>query len=265
MIFISREDYLQLRSEIELLGYAEEIRYLENIGKRRLGPDELVCEYTLVVLTGGMNAPITDTSWHEKVMNVLRNGASFHALLKHRSKAEAIRQCWEEREALFRMFMEVRRDSAKAINFCYSLPWIGNATKYILAQSLGIDCAKPNIGFVRVGNQFVELPENICSLLSAESGDRVCTVGFVLSQAVNARVIGKYIFDAPALPSFPILSEVEMDDLFLLLAADQESIACPQEKRSLLDIVKDGHCGTCGHLPRSFGMPDVCCLSDIPD
>ncbi|MGO9377339.1 MAG: hypothetical protein ACLPN1_06670 [Dissulfurispiraceae bacterium] len=253
MLVFTCEDYLQLKAEIELLGYAEEIRYLQNIGKRKLGPSELVCEYALLLITGGMNAPLTDISWNEKVMRILKSGASFQELVRHKGKAETIRQCWEEKKALFRMFKEVRHDAAKAVNFCHSLPWIGNATKYILAQNLGIDCAKPNIGFVRLGSNFVELPENICNQLAGRSGDRIATVGFILSQAVNIGVIGKYIFDAPAAPSFPILSEVEMDDLLLLLAtADQESIACPQDKRSLLSIVKEGHCGYCGHLPRAF-------------
>jgi len=258
MLVFTCEDYLQLRAEIELLGYAEEIRYLENIGKRTLGPSELVCEYAILVITGGMNAPITDISWNEKVMRVLKSRVLFHELLRHKGKAEAIRQCWEEKEALFQMFKEVRHDAAKAVSFCHSLPWIGNATKYILAQNIGIDCAKPNIGFVRLGSNFVELPENICSQLADESGDRIATVGFVLSHAINLGVIGKYIFDAPVAPSFPILSEVAVDDLLLLLATpDQESIACRQDKRSLLNIVKEGHCGDCGHLPRAFGMSDV--------
>ena len=258
MLVFPCEDYLQLKTEIERLGYAEEIRYLENIGKRKLGPSELVCEYALLVITGGMHAPITDISWNEKVMRVLKSGASFHALLRHKGKAEVIKQCWEERKALFQMFKEVRHDAAKAINFCHSLPWIGNATKYILAQNLGIDCAKPNIGFIRLGSIYVELPENICIQLANQSGDRIATVALVLSQAINIGVIGKYIFDAPAVPSFPILSEVAVDDLMLLLTTpDQNSIACPQDKRSLLDIVEEGHCGYCGHLPRAFGMSDV--------
>jgi hypothetical protein len=258
MLVFTCEDYLQLKSEIEHRGYAEEIRYLENIGKRKLGPSELVCEYALLVITGGMNAPITDISWKEKVMRVLKNRASFHELLRHKGKAEAIRLCWEEKEALFQMFNEVRHDTAKALNFCHSLPWIGNATKYILAQNIGIDCAKPHIGFVRLGSNFVELPENICSQLADESGDRIATVGFVLAEAIKVGVIGKYILDVPGLPSFPILSEVAVDDLLLLLAtSDQESIACRQDKRSLLNIVKEGHCGDCGHLPRDCGMPDI--------
>ena len=258
MLFFTCEDYLKLKTGIELLGYAEEIRYLGNIGKRKLGPSELVCEYALLVITGGMNAPITDASWNEKIMRVLKNGASFHALLRHKGKAEVIKQCWEQRKALFQMFKEVRHDAAKAVNFCHSLPWIGNATKYILAQNLGIDCTSPNIGFIRLGSVYVELPENICSQLADESGDRIATVGFVLSRAINLGVIGKYIFDAPATPSFPILSEVAMDDLMLLLTTpDQESIACPQDKRSLLNIVEEGHCGDCGHLPRAFGISDV--------
>lgn len=258
MLVLPCEDYWQLKKEIELLGYADEIRYLENIGKRKLSSAELVCEYALIVITGGMNAPITDISWHDKVMRVLKSGASFHALLRHKGKAEVIKQCWEERKALFQMFKEVSHDATRAVNFCHSLPWIGNATKYILAQNLGIDCAKPNIGFVRFGSTYVELPENICGQLADESGDRIATVGFVLSQAINVGVIGKYILNAPAAPSFPILSRVEVDDLLLLLATpDQDSIACRQAKRSLLKIVREGHCGDCGHLPRAFGMSDV--------
>jgi len=258
MLVFKCEDYMLLRAEIERLGYAKEILYLENIGERKLGPSELVCEYALVVISGGMNAPITDSLWKEKVVRVLKSRGSFHELLRHEGKAEAIRQCWEERVTLFQMFKEVRHDAVRAVKFCHSLPWIGNATKYILAQNIGIDCAKPNIGFVRLGRNFVELPDNTCSHLANESGDRVATVGFVLSQAINAGVIEKYIFDVPSAPSFPVLSEVEVDDLLLLLAtSDQESLACPQDKRSLLTIVKEGHCGDCGHLPRAFGKSDV--------
>lgn len=255
MLVFTCKDYLQLKTEIEHLGYAEEIRYLENIGKRKLGPSELICEYALLIITGGMNAPITDIPWKEKVMRVLKDPASLRALLRHKGKADAIRQCWEEREALFQMFKEVKHDAAKAVNFCHLLPWIGNATKYILAQNIGIDCAKPNIGFVRLGRNFIEIPENICRQLADESGDRIATVGFVLSQAINFGVIRKYILDAPAEPSFPILSEFEMDDLFLLLASsERESIACQQDKRSLLNIVEEGHCGDCGHLPRAYSF-----------
>src|SRR5208337_5264908 len=115
MLVFTCEDYLQLKTEIELLGYGEEIRYLENIGKRKLGPADLVCEYALIVITGGMNAPITDISWNEKVMRILKSGASFHEMLRHKGKAETIRKCWEERKALFQMFKEVRHDAAKAV------------------------------------------------------------------------------------------------------------------------------------------------------
>lgn len=258
MLVFTCETYLQLKAEIQLLGYTEEIRYLENIDKRKLGPSEIVCEYALLVITGGMNAPIINISWKEEVMRVLKSGDSLHELSRHKGKAEAIRQCWEERKALFQMFKEVRYDVAKAVNFCHSLPWIGNATKYILAQNIGIDCAKPNIGFVRLGSSFVELPENICCQLADESGDRIATVGFILSKAMSLGAIGKYIFDTPAATFYPILSEVAVDDLMLLLTTpDQESIACPQDKRSLLNIVIEGHCGDCGHLPRAFGISDV--------
>jgi hypothetical protein len=71
---------------------------------------------------------------YEQCMRMLEMGASVRMGFRHPGKAEAIDRIWQERDRLFRSYVE----SNDKLACLADLPWIGPVTKKILARRLGL-------------------------------------------------------------------------------------------------------------------------------
>lgn len=176
---MTRDEYLDLRSRILVLGYDEDYRWANNV-PRPDSPEHFAAEYVWVVLNSGMKNQIA-RQIYRRVMPVLERGGSAGEVFGHRGKAEAIDEVWRGRVEYFHMFL--RADDE--VSFCESLPWIGGITKFHLAKNLGVDCAKPDRHLERVARAAGESVDDLCARLARETGDRVAAVDYVIWRACN--------------------------------------------------------------------------------
>jgi hypothetical protein len=97
----------------------------------------------------------------------------------HQGKAAAIDDIWRRRRELLAGYLAAN----DKIEFCASLPWIGNITKYHLAKNFGAQVAKPDVHLQRLADREGIGPQALCERLSVSSGYRVATVDLILWRA----------------------------------------------------------------------------------
>lgn len=97
----------------------------------------------------------------------------------HVGKARAIDTIWDNRDGYFGSYMA----ASDKVEFCGSMPWIGNVTKYHLAKNFGADVAKPDVHLQRLADREGCTAQSLCERLAAASGYRVATVDTLLWRA----------------------------------------------------------------------------------
>lgn len=147
--------------------------------------DEFFSIYTFVVCNSGMKAQIA-RSIYDRIIGCLNQQGDISTVFGHKLKVKAIKEVLSKRHELFAQFCETQFDGTDAIlDFCKSLPHIGDITKYHLAKDLGCDVAKPDRHLVRIAAKYGMSTEELCKKLSNETGDRIAAVDFVLWRAAN--------------------------------------------------------------------------------
>lgn len=176
--------YREIRTAVIDAGYEHDIEWAQNV-KAPVTSDDFAGEAIWVILCSGMKEQIARII-HERVWAAIKAGKPVKGnVLGKSGKAAAIDTIWHDRESLFRAFQE----SNDKIEFCRSLPWIGNITKWHLAKNLGIDCAKPDIHLERVATYYGTTPFSLCADLASVTGDRIATVDLVIWRACNLGII----------------------------------------------------------------------------
>lgn len=187
---ITLERYIGLRAALLELGHGREYAWAQSVGPPACAED-LALEYSWVVINSGMRNTVAEKIW-ARVRPALERGGRVGSTFGHPGKRAAIDAMWAGRA---RRLEEFRRfgltgiaacDGAGAdavIAWCESLPWIGGITKYHLAKSLGVDCAKPDRWLVRLALAEGATVDGLCARLALASGDRVATVDVVLWRA----------------------------------------------------------------------------------
>lgn len=111
-------------------------------------------------------------------------------VFRHPGKTKAIDIIWAMQDTLFSGFLASLADGPKAtIEFCGSLPWIGDITKYHLAKNFGIDVAKPDVHLERLARQHGTTPQALCEGLAAVTGYKARTVDLILWMACAKGII----------------------------------------------------------------------------
>lgn len=178
------ERYQELRSEVISAGYGDEIKWAQTV-KAPDNADDFAGEVIWVILCSGMKEQVARLI-QERVWNAIRAGKTVKGnVLGKSGKADAIDRIWRDREKIFGTF-KMANDK---IGFCASLPWIGDITKYHLAKSLGVDCAKPDVHLERIAKFYKTTTAALCGGLAASTGDRIATVDLVIWRACNLGII----------------------------------------------------------------------------
>lgn len=120
----------------------------------------------------------------ERVFDAVWHGQPVRQVFGHEGKAKAIETAWKDKEKLFKR-SQALTSSEEILEFCKSLPWIGDITKYHLAKNLGAPVAKPDRWLARVAAESGETVQGLCERLAIESGDKVVTVDSVIWRACN--------------------------------------------------------------------------------
>jgi hypothetical protein len=170
--------YRELRTAIAEAGYEHEIAWAQGV-KPPDNADDFASEAIWVILCSGMKEQVARII-NKRVWAAINSGKPIKGnVLGKSGKAEAIDTIWRDRHALFAKFM-LANDK---VEFCKSLPWIGNITKWHLAKNYGVDCAKPDVHLDRVAAYYGTSPATLCADLAAATGDRLATVDLVIWRA----------------------------------------------------------------------------------
>lgn len=176
--------YAEIRSAVSAAGYADEIQWAQAVLPPETS-DDFAVEVVWVILCSGMKEQVARII-QTRVWAAINSGQPVQGnVLGKSGKARAIDTIWRTRARLFRDF----REAANKVEFCRSLPWIGDITKWHLAKNLGVDCAKPDVHLVRVATHYQTTPAALCAGLSAATGDRVATVDIVIWRACNLGIL----------------------------------------------------------------------------
>ena len=175
--------YLNLKQAIIDKGYEDDIQWAENV-KPCTSSDAFLIEFVFVICNSGMKAQIARQIF-DRLIQAMKSRTSLWDAFKHPGKLGAIGYVWAIRNKLF--FQDWK--SKNKLEFCKSLPWIGDITKYHLYKNLGGDCVKPDRHLVRIANHYGTDCFTMCQELSDIVGDRVGTVDYVIWRAANLKLI----------------------------------------------------------------------------
>lgn len=175
--------YLDLKAQVVDQGYEPDIRWCETVGPPETAEKFLV-EYFWVILNSGMREQVARSIWR-RVQQAIRQHEPISSVFRHAGKAKAIQDALAQKQAIFQGFL----DAKDKLAYLESLPWIGVITKFHLAKNCGLDVCKPDRHLVRLAARYHTTPEEMCRSLAEQSGDRICTVDYVIWRAANLRII----------------------------------------------------------------------------
>jgi hypothetical protein len=173
--------YLELKRQVIKAGYYWDVEWAQSLEPVN---NSMVFwrDYSWVVINSGMKEQIARQIWR-RVDLAIGNGESATSVFGHKGKASAIDYVWKNKHKLFREYQA----AADKIEWCATLPWIGQITKWHLAKNYGHDCAKPDRHLVRISGK--EGTHALCARLAHESGDRIATVDVVIWRAANLGLV----------------------------------------------------------------------------
>jgi len=159
-------------------------------------PERLAFEVIWIILCAGRSAQAARTI-EAKVHRALAAGEPVVSAFGYRAKAAAIERAWREREQDFAALQRVLAtgDVSAIVDWCGSLPFVGEITKFQLAKNFGIQVVKPDIWMgrlagipdrpIRPARERFERCQALAKEISAASGDSVAVVGSLLWLAAN--------------------------------------------------------------------------------
>ncbi|MER9171206.1 hypothetical protein NKI12_28535 [Mesorhizobium australicum] len=140
-----------------------------------------------VILNSGMRWTVAKEIWNRMRPSLMETGDVGNTF-GHPGKAKSINLAMSKRTEFFECFRSAWEEGPeKVIDFCGTIPHIGEITKYHLAKNLGVDVAKPDVWLERVASQSGETVQELCGRLSKQSGDSVSTVDYVIWKTCQQR------------------------------------------------------------------------------
>jgi len=159
-------------------------------------PERLAFEVIWIILCAGRSAQAARTI-EAKVHRALAAGEPVVSAFGYRAKAAAMERAWHEREQDFAALQRVLAtgDVSAIVDWCGSLPFVGEVTKFQLAKNFGVQVAKPDIWMcrlagipdrpIRPARERFERCQTLAKEISAASGDSVAVVDSLLWLAAN--------------------------------------------------------------------------------
>lgn len=176
---MDEEIFLELKTELERLGYKDEIQWANTI-KPCSDAADFFGEFMWVVLASGMKNQVARLI-EGRILTAWRVGKATSTAFRHAGKVAAIDEVMEKRHTIFANYLAAEDKLA----FLKRLPWIGDITKYHLAKNLGADVVKPDRHLVRIARKYGVDCFELCRRLAAATGMRRAAVDQVLWRAGN--------------------------------------------------------------------------------
>ena len=171
-------------------------------------PENMAGEIKWIILCAGRSAQAARTI-EKRVNAALREGRPVVEAFGYRAKANAIERAWREREKDFASLRGILATGSveQLVEWCGSLPFVGDDTKFQLAKNFGADVVKPDIWLCRLAG-FPDKPHRavkfrfpacmaLAKSLAEATGDRIAAVDSLLWLACNKGIL---VVDANAGP-----------------------------------------------------------------
>lgn len=177
------DKYLDLKQAIIDQGYEKDIEWAKNV-KPPNDVYDFLLEYIFVVCNSGMKAQIARGIF-DKIILAIKNDVPVWNVFKNFNKVNAINHVWGLKNHYFSEYLRVD----DTLEFCSTLPYMGDIIKYHLAKNFGFDCIKPDRHLERIAKSYNTDPFSMCQKLSEKLGDSLNTVDTVIWRAANLRLI----------------------------------------------------------------------------
>jgi len=180
---MSPDKYLDLKQAIIDKGYSYQIDWAEDC-KICDNSNDFLIEFIFVVCNSGMKAQIARGIFN-KIIVAIQGGIPVWNVFKNFDKVNAINYVWLFKDHYFSGYQK----SEDKLEYCSTIPYMGEIIKYHLYKNLGGDCVKPDRHLVRIAKQYGTDCFKMCQNISDIIGDKVRTVDYVIWQAANLRMI----------------------------------------------------------------------------
>lgn len=181
MALLNLVDYLYYRKRVE--DHDPETFQKVETKKPPTDATDFALRVSYVILNGGMKWTVAQNIWCRMKLSLIEFG-KVGTTFGHPGKKKSIDRVMENRTVYFAEFRKAwDQGEEQVIEFCETLPHIGEITKFHLAKNLGVDCAKPDVWLERVARKSGESVQELCARLSKESGETVSVVDFVIWKA----------------------------------------------------------------------------------
>ena len=185
--------YLAIKQEVINRGYGLEIDWQDTRKLGLLSESEFLQESAWVILCAGMRESVVRgvfikisaafMDWRDAasvILNLELCKSRALAVFNHPRKISAIISlCSRVDEMGFDNIKEII--NKEGVDFLKSFEYIGPVTCYHLAKNIGLDVAKPDRHLTRISKASrISQPQELCSLISAVTGDRISVIDLVL-------------------------------------------------------------------------------------
>lgn len=177
------EIYFDLKNKVIEAGYADEIDWQQNLTPCE-DSVQFANETIWVILNSGMKEQIA-RKINDRICAAIDRGQNISEVFGHTGKVKAIKYVLENSGNLFVEYV-LAEDK---IEYLKTIPFIGAITCFHLAKNLGNDCIKPDRHLVRIANEYGTTPNEMCDVLSNNTGDKKCVIDIVIWRAANLKMI----------------------------------------------------------------------------
>lgn len=161
-------------------GYGSEIKTVQDRKFENCDAEEFYLEYCYVIFNTGMKNQAA-----EKMYHTFLNSNFDLETIKHEGKKKAITEGLSKYKEWFRLLKALSDDESR-INFLYTLPFIGDITKYHLGRNIGLDVAKPDRHLARIALEYqFGTVQGMCEFIAYRVGERIGTADVIIWRACN--------------------------------------------------------------------------------
>lgn len=146
--------------------------------------EEFATETVFVICNSGMQNRIARQIF-DRCMTALRAGTPVSDVFGHKGKSDAIESVWADRENVLQAYLS----AVDKVDYCRSLPWVGDITSFHLAKSFGAQVAKPDVHLQRLADRHGTTAQELCEILSSRTGFSVGSVDLILWRACADRIL----------------------------------------------------------------------------
>lgn len=163
-------------------------------------PEDMAGETIWIILCAGRSAQAARTI-ERKVLEAIHARRPVVEAFGYRAKAAAIERAWRDRDLDFATLQDVLGTGIpeRLVEWCGSIPFVGDDTQFQLAKNFGADVCKPDIWLCRLTG-IADKPRRavkfrfpacmaLCRPLAEATGDRIAAVDSMLWLACNKGVL----------------------------------------------------------------------------